>query len=266
MIAPRVLRRIARERGLALDLVEKDYLIGWILFCVCKTSFSDSLAFKGGTALSKVYYPFDWRLSEDLDFTLLTDEKMSIISTKLAEEIPAVAEDLIPEAGLRFSQKPFANPGFVRGRLRYSGPISPNNVRIEITKEAYLGSVGRIGVPQSYEDYPQFKLTVYSLETILAEKMRTLLQRERVRDWYDVWRLSQRIQDLKLVGREFTLKLEGKGMSFPDVEDFFPQGLRDRLIPHWDMSLVRLTPEKLPSVDDLLSETQEFIERVLSEK
>jgi hypothetical protein len=135
MIAARVIRRIARERRLALDIVEKDYLLGWMLFCISRTSLSDSLAFKGGSALSRIYFPLDWRLSEDLDFTLLTDEDMPSVAEKLTEEIPAIGEEMIPEVGLRFPRTPFANPGFVRGRLRYIGPVSPNNVMIEITPD-----------------------------------------------------------------------------------------------------------------------------------
>lgn len=147
MIAARVIRRIARERGLALDIVEKDYLLGWMLFCISRTSLSDSLAFKGGSALSKVYFPLDWRLSEDLDFTLLTDEDMPSVAEKLAEEIPAIGEEMIPEVGLRFPRAPFANPGFVRGRLQYIGPVSPNNVKIEITREEYVGTTKKTEVP-----------------------------------------------------------------------------------------------------------------------
>ena len=73
MIAPQELRRAARERRLALDLVEKDYVLGWILHSVSSSSLSKHLALKGGTALSKVYFPSQWRLSEDLDFTFLEE-------------------------------------------------------------------------------------------------------------------------------------------------------------------------------------------------
>lgn len=73
MISPRELRRPASARGIAIDLVEKDYVLGWLLYGISKSSISDRLAFKGGTALSKVYFPDVWRLSEDLDFTALDE-------------------------------------------------------------------------------------------------------------------------------------------------------------------------------------------------
>ena len=66
MIDRRELAKMARERRLSLVMIEKDYVLGWILFGI-STSLS-YLVLKGGTALSKVYFPEVWRLSEDLDF------------------------------------------------------------------------------------------------------------------------------------------------------------------------------------------------------
>lgn len=88
MIGDAVLRRVAAERGIDLGLIEKDYHLGWVLKGVSATLVGDRLGFKGGTALSKVYYPLDWRISEDLDFTLLND-----ISSRLRDELSSI-EDL----------------------------------------------------------------------------------------------------------------------------------------------------------------------------
>jgi len=38
MISPQELRKTAREKGLALDLVEKDYILGWLLFGMTSSS------------------------------------------------------------------------------------------------------------------------------------------------------------------------------------------------------------------------------------
>jgi len=77
MISPQELRKTAREKGLALDLVEKDYILGWLLFGMTSSPISKCIAFKGGTALSKIYFPNQWRLSEDLDFTLLDETDLN---------------------------------------------------------------------------------------------------------------------------------------------------------------------------------------------
>ena len=92
MISLPELRKISRERKLALELIEKDYTIGWILFGISSSSLSDELVFKGGTALSKVYFPLGWRLSEDLDFTISERSDLRNISIKLIEELPSIVE------------------------------------------------------------------------------------------------------------------------------------------------------------------------------
>jgi predicted nucleotidyltransferase component of viral defense system len=54
LIDRRELLEKARERSLTLGMIEKDYVLGWLLFGL---SAIRDLAFKGGTALSKVYFP-----------------------------------------------------------------------------------------------------------------------------------------------------------------------------------------------------------------
>ena len=106
MISLPELRKISRERKLALDLIEKDYAIGWILFGISSSSLSDELVFKGGTALSKVYFPLGWRLSEDLDFTISERSDLGNISIKLIEELPGIVEKASGELLLNFKDKP----------------------------------------------------------------------------------------------------------------------------------------------------------------
>lgn len=263
VIPARVLRRVSRERGLALDVVEKDYLIGWILFCISETKLSESLALKGGTALSKVYFPLEWRVSEDLDFTLLVGDTSAVAAG--LSEVLTVGEEQLPEANLRFREEPYSNPEFVRARLQYSGPVSPNNVRIEIMLERFVGAAREVEVPRPYEDWPVFRVTTYSLETILAEKMRSLLERTRVRDWYDVWRLSGEVEDREEVKRLFLRKVEGKGVVFSGIGDFFPTSLREELEPYWEVGLARLASEKLPPVSQVLIETEDRLRVLLSD-
>ncbi len=71
MITEAELRRKSSQKKIRLDLIEKDYILGWIIYGISKTSIRDKIVFKGGTALSKVYFPLNWRISEDLDFTII---------------------------------------------------------------------------------------------------------------------------------------------------------------------------------------------------
>jgi hypothetical protein len=60
----------ARKRmGLPWEVLERDYLLSWILAGITQLEIlQNSLVFKGGTALKKCYFG-DYRFSEDLDFT-----------------------------------------------------------------------------------------------------------------------------------------------------------------------------------------------------
>lgn len=64
----------ARQRlGIPWDVLERDYLLSWILVGITRVPvLNDSLVFKGGTALKKCYFG-DYRFSEDLDFSIVQD-------------------------------------------------------------------------------------------------------------------------------------------------------------------------------------------------
>lgn len=57
----------ARKRlGLPWEVLERDYLLSWILAGIGQVaSLRDTLVFKGGTALKKCYFGGDYRFSED---------------------------------------------------------------------------------------------------------------------------------------------------------------------------------------------------------
>jgi predicted nucleotidyltransferase component of viral defense system len=58
----------SREFGLTANVIEKDYMLGWLLAGISNHSeLSASWAFKGGTCLKKCYFE-TYRFSEDLDY------------------------------------------------------------------------------------------------------------------------------------------------------------------------------------------------------
>ncbi len=70
MITRAEVSRSAHEEGISDRAVEKDYVLGRLLMGLSDSLLRSLLAFKGGTAIKKIYFP-DYRYSEDLDFTLL---------------------------------------------------------------------------------------------------------------------------------------------------------------------------------------------------
>ena len=58
----------ASKLGRPADLLEKDIWVVWALNALFDSALGESLVFKGGTSLSKVYQAID-RFSEDVDVT-----------------------------------------------------------------------------------------------------------------------------------------------------------------------------------------------------
>src|SRR6266536_793424 len=70
MIDRQAILDFSRELGLSTEVVEKDYVLGWLLAGIYNHADLKSLwLFKGGTCLKRCFFE-TYRFSEDLDFTI----------------------------------------------------------------------------------------------------------------------------------------------------------------------------------------------------
>ena len=88
----------ARKRlGVPWDVLERDYLLSWILAGIGQVgSLRETLVFKGGTALKKCYLG-DYRFSEDLDFSGLEGVPTGDAMEHAVREVCSVASMLLDE-------------------------------------------------------------------------------------------------------------------------------------------------------------------------
>lgn len=63
------IEQAAVRRNLSPVILEKDFWVCWLLGILFRSDFADSLVFKGGTSLSKVFGIIN-RFSEDIDLSL----------------------------------------------------------------------------------------------------------------------------------------------------------------------------------------------------
>lgn len=262
MLSKEEIMRIAGEKDLNPSAISKDYVLGWILFGISKSSIGDNLIFKGGTALSKIHFPEGWRLSEDLDFTLVDNVAPETLEKILKEEVPKIIKDAIG-MDLRLKDRPYSNEGFYQSRFQYDGPLGKDTVKIKITREQTIGELETKKMPQVF-DYPSFDVRVYSLDEILAEKIRSIIQRKKIRDYYDVWRLLKtgkfNKEKVKLL---FLEKCRTKGMTYAGIDQFFPDGIAKTLEPYMETGLMRLSRESLPQLQSVLDELRGLLEDLL---
>lgn len=154
----------------------------------------------------------------------------------------------------RVQYEVYSNDSYLQFRLQYDGPISRNTVKIEFSSENFVGPVIKRDVPRVY-DYADFSILSYSINNILSEKMRTILQRGKLRDYYDVWKLLKTTKFRPDYIRDMCAKkCQTKGVEFRGIDQFFPQNLADNLKRYAKIGLTRLTSELLPDIDALLRE------------
>lgn len=249
LIDKRELLEKTREKGLTLPIIEKDYVLGWMLFGFSKLS---NLVFKGGTALSKVYFPTIWRLSEDLDFSYLKGDFEEIIN-----QLSHIFSLINSKSGIGFSLKSkYFNPEYLQLKIQYAALLGKNWIKIDINREAPIDHVLNRKIHKIYSDYSLFKIKVESLEEIFAEKLRAILERKKCRDYYDIWRLIELELDLEKVKKLFRRKCEIKDIEFQSIEQIFPADILRVLTPYWERELSRLL-YPTPKVDEVIRRLKE---------
>jgi len=131
----------------------------------------------------------------------------------------------------------------------------PLRIKIDITKkenEAVLLPLEKRKIIHPYSDDCDAEVLTYSLEEIFAEKIRSLFQRTRPRDLYDVWYLSKLELDVSGI---ILKKFKFKGVDF-DLESLVRR--KDDFRNAWESSL-RHQMRNLPGINDVFNEVLEFL-------
>ena len=98
MIPKRDLQQLRAEWTLDISVIEKDYVLGWLLAGIAHhPALAERWIFKGGTCLRKCYYE-TFRFSEDLDFTVI--EGGADEPDDLQRIFGEIAEWLLEESGI----------------------------------------------------------------------------------------------------------------------------------------------------------------------
>lgn len=175
--------------GFNLGQVEKDYVQHLFLLNLYKKT-KDELIFKGGTALQKSYGLN--RFSEDLDFTLKKNMDIPSILKSITinmrmfgceTKAKKIKETQI---GDKYSVK-------VKGPLYDGTERSHTYIRLDISKRENLLKPFKINtIIPIYKDLPPYAVPAMDPSEIMAEKVRAILTRDKARDVYDLWFLTQK--------------------------------------------------------------------------
>lgn len=173
---------VLNKRGPKYNLqdAEKDYFLAIILSIIYASELKDVLVFKGGTAVYHCYLD-QIRFSKDLDFTSKTKLKLSDVENLfLAFEIFKLKDMEEKKFGLAFS-------------VQYRGVLAqPDTIEVDINTNQKVLLAPKT---MEYRNYYGVKLfcPVMDKNEIFAEKIRTLNDRARPRDPYDLVILQKKL-------------------------------------------------------------------------
>jgi predicted nucleotidyltransferase component of viral defense system len=203
LIAPEEVRELSINWGVPLPVIEKDYIMGWLLWAIYnEPELTKNLVLKGGNCLRKIYFP-DTRFSDDLDFTALRLDSEGVFHRRLDGICDLVADAsgiVFDSARTNVEVKPTPDKDCLAldGRVYFKGFAGDSSVTMRIKfdvsdYERIVLPTQRLPIIHNYADAAECKVLAltYSLEEVLAEKLRSWIQRTRARDLFDVVKIIQ---------------------------------------------------------------------------
>lgn len=286
MILQKEIASIAERAGVTKAVIDKDWVLGHFLAAMYSVpDIGENLVFKGGTCLRKCWFP-DYRFSEDLDFTVRSENfEMTL------DHLGAICEFLTVNVGilthvaslktLRVKNEPVGYEAIVK----YWGADHPKNsapppaerwqtkIKVEIIRyETLVFPSIEKSLFHPYSDQLSIKQQIpcYAIEEVLSEKIRALIQRSYTapRDYYDIWYLSNYVPDLRWesIVDAFHKKMAYKGLKFEGVDQLINPKNERAVESAWRNSLGhQVQARALPDFDSVKKYLEKLFERFFGE-
>lgn len=166
------------------EQVEQDLVICRALVEIFKDEFLASrLAFRGGTALHKLYLQPQPRYSEDIDLVQTHSEPIKETIQHLQKAISFLGKSNV-------TPRKDNNTIYYRFDSEFL-PIQRMKLKIEINCREHFSVLGwekKAFTVNSEWFNGECNLTTYPLEELLGSKLRALYQRRKGRDLFDLWK------------------------------------------------------------------------------
>lgn len=162
--------------------VEQDLVIERALMAIYRDQYlKERLAFRGGTALHKLYLSPAARYSEDIDLVQITAEPFGPMMDKLREVLSFLGDKPIRR------QKQHNNT--LVYRFDSEGGV-PLRLKVEVNCREHHTIYGICEIKHNMQSEwfsGEVLIPTYELAELLGTKMRALYQRRKGRDLFDVW-------------------------------------------------------------------------------
>lgn len=192
------------------EQIEQDLVVSRALVDIFSDDIiSEHLAFRGGTALYKLYFTPAVRYSEDIDLIQIKTGPIGPIFDRLKEKLYYLNE---PQR----KQKKRNNVLIFRFESEIP-PIVPLRLKIEINCREHCAMFGIIHKEFRVDSLwfsGEANVSTFTLEELLGSKLRALYQRKQGRDLFDLWyAFTQKDIDSQKVLKSFLQFMQSVGAT-----------------------------------------------------
>lgn len=275
MISPSEIHQLAATNQVHASVIERDYVLGWLLWSIyTHPQLRDKLILKGGNCLRKVYFP-QARFSEDLDFTITDQDAAATFAAHLPElcqriRVASGIPMLCEQTQVRPKPTPDGESTAIEGRIYFQGLSSWGKSSVTMTIKFDMSQYERLVLPlqwhpllHPYHDAAACPALIqtYSLEEVLAEKLRSWIQRTRPRDLHDITTIVQS-QTIPIciphILSTFLQKTIFKQVPLAGREEMLFAGKFALVAEHWDKAM-NIPPAHKRSAAAAINTFQQFI-------
>jgi len=190
--------------------VEQDLIIERALFEIFSNPVLNSqLAFRGGTALHKLFLPPAARYSEDIDLVQVNREPIGDILSLLRDRLSFLGK-------ASFKPAKHNNTLIYKVRSEFE-PVINLKLKIEINTREHFSVFGFQKIERSVNSQwftAKYDITTFTIEELLSTKLRALYQRKKGRDLFDLWYADQKHKlEIKNIVEGFHKYISNEGLT-----------------------------------------------------
>jgi predicted nucleotidyltransferase component of viral defense system len=196
----------------------------------------ESLAFRGGTALHKLYLKPPIRYSEDIDLVQIYPEPVNPILKRIREKLNFL--------GTKRTVKQHIHNNIVI--YRFDSEIQPvvrMRLKIEINTREHLNILGLKEIPYEVKNSwfsGRCNITGYEIEELLGTKLKALYQRRKGRDLFDLyWAITHSDIDLEKIIHCYKIHMN-KAVEKPPTKKQFLANMNEKMTNPEFMEDIRL--------------------------
>lgn len=190
-----LIRNISKEKSIEAEIILRNFMLERLLERISVSEFRDKFILKGGMLVAAMV-GIDTRSTMDMDATIRGIE----LSEESLKEVLDIILNCPVDDGVTMTLKGFEN---IRDEAEYPGIRVSIEAVLDKTRQIMKVDIttGDIITPRAIEysfnilfEDRTISILAYNLETVLAEKLETILSRStastRMRDYYDVYILT----------------------------------------------------------------------------